>query len=628
MKGIWGKLLEIDLTSGKTTNTPIADEKVEKYLGGRGLGARLLYDLLPPRTDPLSPENVLIFLTGPLTGSTVTGSSKFVVVTKSPLTNGWCDSYSSGKIAVELKKAGYDGMVIRGRSNHPCYLKVEDGSIEIREAGGIWGKDGFETERILKESEKNPPAGVSSIGPAGENLCKFACINSDLYRQAGRGGVGAVMGSKRLKAILVKGTKGISLHDRKRLNELNRGNYQSAQKSQVAQARMKFGTPLTLNITHTGGILPTKNFQFGTWEKALEKIDSVGVYQSVKSHKACISCFTPCGLITEASEGRYKGVRVEGPEYETLGMFGSNLLIDSLPLIIQANVLCDKLGLDTISTGNVIGFMMECYERGLISARQAEGFELRFGDGEAALAAIELIAARKGIGDILAEGVRAAAGYVGGESHRFAMHVKGMEFPAYEPRGAFGSGLSYAVSPRGACHRRAWPPAMEILGSYPPYTADGKAELIRQLYDENCVLHSLLVCDMPAKFIPLSLDDYADYFEAVTGEPISKKDFLAMAGRIETLIRMFNIREGFTRKDDSLPYRTLSEPLPDGPAKGQFIGEENLNRMIDDYYACRGWDPAGVPTAETLQKYDLFPEIQASLPIQNGECGVKDELSK
>ena len=605
MKGICGKLLEIDLTSGKTKEIMISDEMVEKYLGGRGLGARLLFDLLPAKTDPLSPENVLIFLTGPLTGSMVTGSSKFVAVTKSPLTRGWCDSYSSGRISVELKKVGYDGMVIRGKSNHPCYLKIDDGGIEVREADGIWGKDSFETERIIKDIEGNPSAGVSSIGPAGEKLCKFACINSDLYRQAGRGGVGAVMGSKGLKAIVVKGKKEVGLHDRKRLVELNRENYQRAKKSVVAQARMKYGTPLTLNITHTGGILPTKNFQFGTWEKALEKIDSVGVYKSTISHKACLSCFTHCSMITRVSEGKYKGITVEGPEYETLGMFGSNLLIDSLPTVIQANVLCDKLGLDTISTGNVIGFIMECFERGLISTRETEGPEIRFGDSGASLAAIEMIAYRKGFGDILAEGVKAVSERIGKDSGRFAMHVKGMEFPAYEPRGAFGSGLSYAVSPRGACHRRAWPPAKEILGGYPPYTVEGKAEMIKGLYDENCVLHSLLVCDMPAKFIPLSLDDYANYFQAVTGESISKNDFLTIAGRIETLIRMINLREGFTRKDDTLPYRTLFEPLPDGPAKGQFIGEENLNRMIDDYYACRGWDSAGVPTPSTLQKYGL-----------------------
>lgn len=518
MKGICGRLLEVDLTSGKTKDLPVSEGLFRKYLGGRGLGARLLFDLLPPKTDPLSPENVILFMTGPLTGTNVTGSSKFVVVTKSPLTQGWCDSYSSGRISVELKKAGYDGMVIRGRSNHPCYLRIDDRKIEIREADLLWGKDSFETEGLLKEMEKDSSVGVSSIGPAGERLCKFACINSDLYRQAGRGGVGAVMGSKNLKAIVVKGRKGIDLHDRKRIIDLNRNNYQRAKKSQVAQARMKFGTPLTLNITHVGGILPTKNFQFGTWEKALEKIDSVGVYKSVKSHKACLSCFIHCSLVTEASEGKYKGISLEGPEYETLGMFGSNQLMDSLPFIMQANILCDKWGMDTIDTGNVIGFVMECFDRGLISPDQTEGLEIRFGDPEASLAAIEMIAFRKGFGDILAEGVRAAAGHIGHDSDRFAMQVKGMGFPAYEPRGAFGSGLSYAVSPRGACHRRAWPPAQEILGNYPPYTAEGKAEMVKGLYDENCVLHSLLVCDMPAKFIPLSLDDYAQYLQAATGE--------------------------------------------------------------------------------------------------------------
>lgn len=605
MKGLCGKLLEIDLTSGKTKDTMISDEMVEKYLGGRGLGARLLFDMVPANTDPLSPENVLIFLTGPLTATLVPGSSKFVVITKSPLTHGWCDSYSSGRISVELKKVGYDGMVIRGKSNYPCYLRFDSKGVELREANLIWGRDSFETEKMLRESEGEAPVGVSSIGPAGEKLCRFACINSDLYRQAARGGVGAVMGSKNLKAIVVKGKKEVDLHDRKRLIELNRENYQRAKKSVVAQARMKYGTPLTLNITHTGGILPTKNFQFGTWEKALGKIDSVGVHKSTISHKACLSCFTHCGMITRVSEGKYKGSELEGPEYETLGMFGSNQLIDDLPAIIQANILCDKLGLDTISTGNVIGFIMECFERELISSRETEGVEIRFGDREASLAAIEMIAYRQGFGDILAEGVKAVSERIGKDSDRFAMHVKGMEFPAYEPRGAFGSALSYAVSPRGACHRRAWPPAKEILGNYPPYTVEGKAEMVKGLYDENCILHSLLVCDMPAKFIPLSQDDYSKYFEAVTGEPVSKEDFRIIADRIETLIKMFNVREGFTRKDDTLPYRTLHEPLPDGPAKGQFIGEENLNRMLDEYYELREWDRLGIPKEETLKKYQL-----------------------
>ena len=605
MKGVRGRLLHIDLSSGKTKEHVIPNDILEGYLGGRGLGARLLFDMLPAATEPLSPENVLFFLTGPLTGTKVPGSSKFVVITKSPLTQAWCDSYSSGRLPIELKKLGYDGMIVRGKSNHPCYLRIDDDGVRIKGADAIWGKDSFETDRILKDSEGDPFAGITSIGPAGERLCRFACINSELYRQAGRGGVGAVMGSKNLKAIVIKGRGRVHQHDRKKLVALNQQNYQRSRKSEVAKARMRYGTPLTLNITHAGGILPTKNFQFGTWEKALEKIDAEGVYKSRISRKACISCFTPCSLVTRASNGKYEGTTVEGPEYETLSMFGSNLLIDALPEIIQANVLCDSLGLDTISAGNVIGFAMECFERGLISTTETEGLEIRFGDGEASLAAIEMMAKRRGFGAILAEGIRKMAAHIGKGSDQFAMHVKGMEFPGYDPRGAFGSALSYAVSPRGACHRRAWPPAKEILGEYPPYTVEGKAEMVKGLYDENCILHSLLVCDFHSKFIPLSLEDYAEYFQAVTGEDISREDFLSIAERIETLIRMFNVREGLTRKEDTLPHRTLNEPLPDGPAKGQCIEEENLNRMIDEYYASRGWDSSGIPTKETLKKLRL-----------------------
>jgi aldehyde:ferredoxin oxidoreductase len=605
MHGIHGRLLDIDLTGGSTSELAIPEATFQRYLGGRGLGARLLYDLLPAKTDPLSPENLLLFLTGPLTGSMVTGSSKFVVVTKSPATQAWCDAYSSGRISVQLKKAGYDGMVVRGRANHPCYILIDGGRVEIRDAGFLWGRDSFETERMLKEAEGEPAVSVSSIGPAGEKLVNIAAINSDLYRQAGRGGVGAVMGSKNLKAIAVRGDGPVALHDRKGVVEMSRGHYRRALASDVAQARMKYGTPLTLNVTNTGGILPTKNFQYSTWDRALGKIDSVGVYGSVKKNVSCLSCFIHCSLITEAAEGKYKGTTLEGPEYETLGLFGSNLLIDSLPTILQANVLCDMLGIDTISAGNIIGFLMECFERGLVSPADAGGFEVRFGDEEGTLAAVEMMALRRGIGDLLANGVRAAAQHIGGDSERFAMQVKGLEFPAYDPRGAFGAGLSYAVSPRGACHRRAWPPAKEILGNYPPYTAEGKAEMIRGLYDLNCVVHSLLLCDMPGKFIPLSLQDYADYYRAVTGEAVSLEDFDHIAGRIETLIRMFNVREGLDRGDDTLPYRTLEEPLPDGPGKGQCVGRENLERMLDEYYACRGWDAQGVPTEQTLQRYDL-----------------------
>jgi aldehyde:ferredoxin oxidoreductase len=591
-------LLDVDLTTGVTKDHDLPEDLFRKYLGGRGLGARLLFDMLPANTGPLSPENLLFFLTGPLTGTKVPGSSKFVVVTKSPLTGGWCDSYSSGKLPGEIKKLGYDGMVIRGKSSSPCYLRINNHGVRVKEAGWLWGKDSFETDRLIKEAEKEPSAGVSSIGPAGETLCRFACINSELYRQAGRGGVGAVMGSKNLKAIVIKGKGQVEQHDRNKLVELNQMSFQRSRQSRVAQARMKYGTPLTLNITHSGGILPTKNFQFGTWNPALGKIDSEGVHARTTSRKACISCITPCSLICRVSERESGGISIEGPEYETLAMFGSNQMIDSLDHVLQANLLCDKLGVDTISAGNVIGFMMECFEKALISPRDTGGFELRFGDSASSLKAIEMMARREGFGDLLAEGVRKLSEHIGKGSERFAMHVKGMEFPGYEPRGAFGSALSYAVSPRGACHRRAWPPAKEILGDYDPFTIEGKALMTKETYDENCILHSLLVCDFPSKFIPLSQEDYSNYFEAVTGEAISKADFAVIADRIETLIRMFNNREGFARKDDTLPERTLNEPLPDGPAKGKCIGEANLKRMIDEYYEARGWDSAGIPKGE------------------------------
>ena len=605
MKGVAGRLLDVDLTTGKSTDYTVSDDTIKKYLGGRGLGARLLYDLLPANTDPFSPENVLMFLTGPLTGTKVPGSSKFVVVTKSPLTNGWCDSYSSGRLPVEIKKAGYDGIIVRGKANHPCYLKIDEKGVQIKEGDAVWGKDSFETDRILREIEKSPNAGVTSIGPAGEKLSRFACINSELYRQAGRGGVGAVMGSKNLKAIVARSKGRVEQHDRARLVAMNREQYEASRKSEVATSRMKYGTSLTLNITNTGGILPTRNFQYGTWEDALGKIDSKGVDASTIARKACLSCFTPCAMVTEVTEGKYKGATVEGPEYETLSMLGSNLFINSLPEVIQANILCDSLGVDTISAGNVIGFIMECFEKGILSPSQTEGFEIHFGDGEAALEAIRMMSYREGFGDIMAEGVQKLAEQIGQDSERFAMHVKGMEFPGYEPRGAFGSGLAYAVSPRGACHRRAWPPAQEILGKYPPYTAEGKAEMVKELYDLNCVLHGLLVCDMQSKFIPMSLDVYSEYFHAVTGEDLTTDDFQTIADRIENLVRMYNVREGFSREDDTLPYRTLHEPLPDGPATGQCIGEENLNKMLDEYYLARGWDNAGVPTEKTIKKYDL-----------------------
>lgn len=603
MLGYAGRLLHVDLSSGAFRTQRLEESILGRFVGGRSLGAKLLYDMLPPGVDPFSPENVMLFLTGPVTGAPVPNAGKYVVVTKSPLTGAWLDSYASGYLALELKLAGYDGLIVRGRAPNPSYLWIEDERVELRDASHLWGKDCFESEDMVK-AETSQEAGVMVIGPAGENLVRFACITSDHYRQAGRGGAGAVMGSKNLKAVAVRGTGSIRCADVAGLFSKLEADLARMKESKVAQARRKYGTPLTLNITNAAGMLPTRNFQTGTFPPATGRLDAEGVWRASVAGRACYGCICACSKVTRIEEGPYRGDMVEGPEYETLGLLGANLGIDYLPAVVRANIICDSLGMDTMSAGVVIGFAAECFGRGLIS-RSDLGYDLGFGKHDEVLALLEDIAFRKGFGRLLGEGVRRAAEAIGQGSERFAMHVKGMEFPAYDPRGAFGSGLAYAVSPRGACHRRAWPPAKEVLGNYPPFTSEGKAELVKQLYDENAILHSLLVCDFPFKFIPLAMEDYAEYLSLVTGKRWTSQELWTLADRAETQIRLFNNREGFSRSDDTLPGRICEEELPEGPPKGQRISGQDLERMLSEYYALRGWDSEGRPTAETLSALGL-----------------------
>jgi aldehyde:ferredoxin oxidoreductase len=607
MGGYTNRLLEFDLTANAVKICTPEEELYGKYLGGRGFGARLLYDLLPAGVDPLSGENILLILAGPFTGTLVPGAGKYVVITKSPVSKGFVDAYASGRIAVELKFAGYDGLILRGKAAQPSYLYIQDDKVEIRDAAFLWGKDTFETEDLLREALGDHEVGICCIGPAGERLVKFATINSDYYRQAGRGGVGAVMGAKNIKAVVVKGSRGVKSHDHLKLLSLVQDSIAKIPDSPVAKARIQYGTPLTLNITNAAGMLPTSNFRKGQFAAA-EKINAEACQASTIKSRACYGCSVGCGKIMEAKEGKYKGSIVEGPEYETLGLLGSNLEIDELPAVIQANILCDRLGVDTISTGCVLGFVMECMEREYLKPEDVNGLEMQFGSAEPALRLIHDIAYRQGAGDWLAEGVRAAAGKIGNNSIDFAMQVKGLEFPAYDPRIGYGTALAYAVNPRGACHRRAWPPAVEVLGKEKPCETEGKAGTVKRLYDENSILHSLLVCDMPAKFIPLKPADYAGYYEAVTGKPMTVEELMTIADRVETMIRLFNNREGFSRADDTLPPRAFNEGLLNGPAQGRFIPREALNLIMTEFYALRGWDERGIPSAETLTRLQVSRE--------------------
>lgn len=616
MDGYWGRILDVDVGRRRSAAVRLDEGDLSRFVGGRGLGGRLLYEFLRPGRDPLGPDNVVLFLRGPLTATPAPGSSKFVVVTRSPLTGAFLDSYSSGAFAIEMTLAGWDGLLVRGVAEEPVYLWIDDDRVEFRPARHLWGQDTFATEEAIIAATA-PEAGVVVIGPAGENLVRYACINADRFRQAGRGGAGAVLGAKRVKGIAVRGSHDAPCAGAAAMLERAHRDAGRAAASNVAVARRRFGTPLTLDITNAAGMLPTRNFQAGTCAAATGRLDGAGVERQVVGSRACYGCFIACSKVTapgaagagvtREAAGAAPADYLEGPEYETLGMLGPNLGITELDDVIDLNLRCDRLGLDTISTGAVLSFAAECAERGLLPASSGDGPPPAFAAPAAAAAAIEDIARRRGRGALLADGTRLAAARIGGGSERFAMHIKGMEFPAYDPRAAWGAALAYAVSPRGACHRRAWPPAREVLGDLPPFTTEGKALAVKELYDYNCVVHSLVLCDMPGKFVPLTLDDYAGYLSLAVGREVTGADLLLAADRAETQIRLFNNREGFTRRDDTLPARILEETLPDGPARDKRLTRRELDIMLDQYYRLRGWDDEGRPLRQTLRRLAVEP---------------------
>lgn len=602
--GFKGKLLHIDLGGQSSKTIKIPDNILKKYIGGRALGAKLYWDLISPEADPLGPDNVMMVLTGPLSGTMAPCAGKHLIVTKSPATGGWLDSYSSGMVASELKFAGFDGLVLTGKADKPVYLLIEDNKVSFKDATDLWGRGSFYTERFLKE-HFHPDAGCLSIGQAGENLVSFACVGSEFFRKAARGGPGAVMGSKNLKALAIKGTGKISCEDIPALYELIRTHQKIFTESSVGQSRCQYGTPLTLNITNAAGMLPTHNFSRGQFERAIGTIDKDGVAAHTVASRACYACFIACSKMTMAKDGVFAGTKIEGPEYETIGLWGSNLEIDYLPAVIKANYLCDDLGMDTVSAGSVIGFAMECFEKGIITKKDTGGMDLQFGNYMAAIEILKQIAHREGFGAICAKGVRGMARHFGAESEAFAMHSKGLEFPAYDPRAGWGSTVTYATTPRGGCHRQAWPPTKEVLGGVDPFTTENKDKLVVDMMSENCIMHSLLVCDFAGKLIPLSTLDWTNYLRAVTGLEYSESDLVEVAEMAETLIRKINLRHGMTADDDMLPKRILEEALPTGPPAGKVVGTERFLVMRASYYKLRGWDDRGVPMPETWNRYSF-----------------------
>ncbi len=582
-------ILHVYLHDKSIRRESLPPDLYEHYLGGRGLGVKLLFDNLAPGTDALSPDNLLVFAVGPSTGTSVPTAGRFVVITKSPTTGTIFDSHAGGYFGAQLRRAGFAAVVLHGKSDNPVYLWINDDEVEVRDASKLWGRDVFTTSDELLEAT-DAKAQVACIGPAGENLGLMAAIMTDKHRAAGRGGVGAVMGSKNLKAIVAKGSGEVGVHDQERLKAAVERARRLIKKNAVTDKSLPmYGTPVLVSVANELGMLPTHNFQEGTFndaegvsgEKLLERF-SAGTYH-------CHGCPIGCGRIS-----LIKGEKVGGPEYESLWALGPQCGINDLEWIAIANDRCNHLGLDTISTGSTIGAAMELVEKGKLDA------PLKFGDTTGVLDLIDDIAYLRGLGAEMSEGsMRLAERYGAPE---LAMQVKGLELPAYDPRGAQGHALGYATSNRGGCHLRSYLIGPEVLGS--PVLVDrdrpeGKADLVKLYQDLSAAMDCMVVCRFTN--FAWTVDDYAEMVSAGTGFELSGHDLLRLGARIYNLERLFNLREGFTAEDDTLPQRFF-KPLPEGGSRNRVV---HLNQMLKEYYELRGWDKKGRPTEDTLSKLDI-----------------------
>ncbi len=612
VKGYVGKILRVNLSKGKAHAESLNLKWSKMFIGGKGLAAKYLFEELEPKVNPLSPENLLIFMTGPVMGADPhpPAAAKGVVVTKSPATHTFLDSYYGGNFAVEMKLAGFDGIIIQGKAERLCYLYVNDGHCENRAAEHLKGKGVYETTELIQKEVGEKNAKVAAIGPAGENLVKFACISFELNHQAGRGGSGTIMGSKNLKAIAFRGTNIAKVHDPEAWKKFVKDTImKEIVENPDMEVSKKIGTPFYVDSSNMAGILPTRNYQDGVFQYA-DKINWDAIKEKVFVKKtACYRCPVACRNLTSIRSGPFEGLTIEGPEYETLAMVGSNCGINDLSIIMKFNQLCDDYGLDTVSTGNVTAFAMECFERGIISKEDIGGLDLSFGSVKGYFEIPRLVAFREGIGDILAEGVQSASKKFGKGSGHFALQVKGLEYPAYDPRGSIGMALAYATSDRGGCHMRAWPVAYDAFGDLDPLTHEGKAKLCIGDQNFNSIKWSLIFCD----FYAIGYPTMVRFYSLATGRKASEEEFKLIGERIWNLIRIFNVREGCTRKNDTLPIRIVEDPLVSGPPKGRVVSQESFEKMLDEYYELRGWTKDGIPTKgklESLGLADLAKDIE------------------
>jgi aldehyde:ferredoxin oxidoreductase len=600
MDGYTGNILYVDLSKGAIEIRPFPDDLKRMYLGGRGFGIKILADRFDELGDPLGESNILIFATGPLTGSGIPLGGRYSVITKSPLTGTITSADSGGMFGWKMKKAGFDAVIFTGKAKNPVYLFLNNGKAELKDATKFWGMTTKNTTQSIQQELNDPGMKMACIGPGGEKLSRLACIMNDNFRAAGRGGVGAVMGSKNLKAIAATGDMKIEVAEPERVKELAKILANKHKENGIAQALHNYGTAVLVNIINENYILPVNNFQKAHMATADGVSGETMAKTILKKPKGCYSCTIQCGRATEIN-----GVPAEGPEYETAWSLGPDCGVDNLDPVKRANDLCNELGIDTIGAGAAVACAMEMSQRGYIKEK------ISFGDGEAVVRTIRQMGYREGFGAELADGSYRFAEKYG--HPELSMSVKKQDLPAYDPRGLQGHGLNYATSVRGGCHVYGYMVSPEVLGSpqkLDPYVDEGKAFWTKTFQDLTATIDAAGICLFTS--FAMGAGDYAAALSAVTGFNIDDAEVLRIGERIWNLQKLMNVKLGFTKADDTLPPRLLTEPLTEGGPKGLVWRREPL---LDQYYKERGWDEAGIPTPEKLKELGLtFPQLQPLSP--------------
>ena len=595
MRGLHGKIFWIDLTKKEAKSIEYPKEWAKDFLGGRGLAARILWEYLPEGTDPLGPENLLIFAVGPLTGLPLPSSGKLLVAAKSPLTGGYGDGNVGTTASIELRKTGHDAIVIKGRAEKPTMLYIEDDKIDFLDAGHLWGLDTWATERKLRD-EFGKTAGILEIGPAGENLVRFATIISQEGRSGGRPGIGAVMGSKKLKAVIIKGTKGFNVYDEKGLKSVGVKAYKDIIKSKNYKFWMREGTMATVDWSQENSVLPTYNFREGVFD-GFKGIDGFRMEELKVTQRGCPNCNMICGNVIKDEEGELSEL-----DYENVALLGSNIGLSDLRQVGVLNRLADMYGMDTISLGDTLAFASEASEKGLIEDKIEWGDYHKYRDLVA-----DIALRRNDIGSLLAEGTKRASEKIGGGSKDWAMNIKGLEISAYDCHAAPGMALAFATSPIGAHHKDAWVISWEVQTDRFAYSKDKAMKVIELQRIRGGLFESFTTCRLPWVELGLNLDYYPELLYHATGVRYSWNELWNIADRIYALIRAFWIRElkGWSRQMDLPPARWFKEPLSKGPLAGKKLDIEKFNKLLDYYYEIRGWDERGVPKKSTLEKLGL-----------------------